>query len=167
MAKSPGQVVNSHIFRAAIVKVVCKRPTDRFLEGSTDEVGYRSGVFWLSGSGKSKWKHGMKICAKPVFLKSVNAKFSKKMNHTLFRLKRWVAKHKSSKYEFNRFHLAFYDRDWAPMSPEELIGRVTFIRRNDGSTLLRAGRGAHWDGEKFHLTGSGSRYWIWFQLDPI
>jgi hypothetical protein len=136
-----GQVV------ITLVKVRCDETTDDFLEGLTDEFGWRLCAFDTAGdkawSGEEVPMAGME---------NVDAGSEHTLNRELGRLGP----------EMHTAELEFWDKD--TFGPDDLLGRI-LIRRGKNGLEVTAGESATDLGEGcFRLMGEQGDYTVWLDI---
>ena len=132
-----------------LVRVDCEEVTDDFLEGLTDEFGWK--CFARDASGKNVLQREELPMAE---LASVAAGSEHHINRELVRLGPDV----------REAELEFWDKDM--FSPNDLLGRIQIRRTGSGDLDVAPGTSARrMDDGSFHLTGEGGDYRIWLSFD--
>ena len=132
-----------------LLKVSCKEVTDDFLEGITDEVGFK--ILASDAAGERILRLG-ELPMKE--LESVAAGHSYEVNRVLARLGP----------EWTLAELEFWDKD--TFSRDDLLGHVDIRRDGKGGVTVTAGVTARdMGGGAFHLTGENGDYTIWLSFE--
>jgi hypothetical protein len=131
-----------------LVKVRCDETTDDFLEGLTDEFGWRLSAFDTAGdkawSGEEVPMPGME---------SVDAGSEHTLNRELGRLGP----------EMQTAELEFWDKD--TFGPDDLLGRILIRRGKEGGVVVTAGESAtDLGGGAFRLLGEQGDYTVWVDI---
>jgi hypothetical protein len=131
-----------------LVRVVCDEVTDDFLEGVTDEFGWRLTASGATGEG-SLFREEIPMAG----MENVAAGSEHELNRELWRLGP----------EWTSARLEFWDKD--TFSRDDLLGRIEITRDGRGTVTVRAGESARVaeDGS-FHLTGEGGDYKVWLSF---
>jgi hypothetical protein len=132
-----------------LVRVACEEVTDDFLEGITDEVGWKLRAHDASG----KQVLALKQLPMPE-LACVAAGSTHELNREILRLGP----------ECREAELEFWDHD--TFTPNDLLGRIEISRDGEGALSVRAGKTARDLGEgAFHLTGEHGDYRVWLRFE--
>lgn len=131
-----------------LLRVVCDEVTDDFLEGLTDEVGWRLTASGAPGEG-SLFREEIPMAG----LESVAAGSKHELNRELWRLgPEWL-----------EAKLEFWDKD--SFSRDDLLGRIEITRDGKGSLTLAPGDTTEDLGDgAYHLTGEGGDYKVWLSF---
>jgi hypothetical protein len=134
-----------------LLRVACEEVTDDFLEGITDEFGWKC---------IARDAHGNTILQREELpmaeLADVAAGSKHEINRELLRLGPQV----------REAHLEFWDKDM--FSPNDLLGRLEIRRDGAGRVDVTPGQSARFleDGS-YHLTGEGGDYRIWLSFEEV
>jgi hypothetical protein len=132
-----------------LLRVACEEVTDDFLEGITDEVGWKLKA--KDASGKQKLK--LKELPMPE-LASVASGSEHTVNREIVRLGP----------EWREADLEFWDHD--TFTPNDLLGRIEIRRDGEGALSVRPGKTARDLGDgQFHLTGEHGDYRVWLRFE--
>ena len=130
-----------------LLKVRCDETTDDFLEGLTDEFGWRLRAF--DESGDRFWS-SEEIPMRG--LEKVDAGSEHDVNRELGRIGP----------DMHTAELEFWDKD--TFGADDLLGRI-LIRRGREGVVVTAGQSAQdLGGGAFRLTGEQGDYTVWLQL---
>ena len=130
-----------------LLKVRCDETTDDFLEGLTDEFGWRLSAF--DNAGDKAWS-GEEIPMRGM--ESVEAGSEHTLNRELGRLGP----------DTGTAELEFWDKD--TFGSDDLLGRILIRRGNDGFDV-RAGQSAtDLGGGCFRLLGEQGDYTVWLEF---
>ena len=130
-----------------LLKVRCDETTDDFLEGLTDEFGWRLCAFDMAGD--KAWS-GEEVPMKGM--ESVDAGSEHTLNRELGRLGP----------EMQTAELEFWDKD--TFGPDDLLGRI-LIRRGSDTIEVTAGESATDLGDGcFRLLGEQGDYTVWLDI---
>jgi hypothetical protein len=131
-----------------LVKVRCDEVTDDFLEGLTDEFGWRLTVYDAVGKPQTTEEIPM------AGMEAVAAGSEHTLNRELGTVP--VSCHEA--------WLEFWDQD--TFSEDDLLGRIEIYRDGDGKLLVSPGLYTvlHDDGS-FNMTGHMGDYTLWLQFD--
>jgi hypothetical protein len=140
-----------------ISKVRAAQVTDNFLNGSEDE--FRCIV--SAGVGINYVELG-KIDFGDIRANEEGYTFSDK-NITID----WESNHPYGAVDIVK--LKFIDTEPINIDTYDIIGSLNVLKNEGNLISIKAGESAEGpDGEnKFHLTGSGGRYWIWIRTEEI
>ena len=131
-----------------LLRVRCDEVTDDFLEGLTDEFGWRLTVYDMDGKPRTTEEIPM------TGMESVAAG----TEHTLNRELGTVP---STSHEA---WLEFWDQD--TFSEDDLLGRIEIRRDADGRLIVSPSLHANLlDDGSFNLTGHMGDYTLWLQFD--
>lgn len=132
-------------------RVVCEEVTDDFLEGLTDEFGWKLNARDASG------ERGLKLQELPMpEMASVAAGSDHTLDRELLRLGP----------EWREAQLEFWDKD--TFSADDLLGRIEIRRDGEGGLQVVAGTTARDLGSgAFHLTGEQGDYTVWLEFEEV
>jgi len=131
-----------------LARVRCDEVTDDFLEGLTDEFGWRLTVYDASGASKVTEQLPMDD------MEEVGAGTEHTLNRELCRIGPDCA----------RAHLEFWDLD--TFSDDDLLGRIEIARDENGDYTVTPGPYTKaLEGGAFHLTGHMGDYTIWLEFE--
>ena len=130
-----------------LLRVRCDETTDDFLEGLTDEFGWRLSAFDMAGD--KAWSAEEIPMAG---LETVEAGSEHTVNRELGRLGP----------DMHTAELEFWDKD--TFSSDDLLGRI-LIRRGKDGLVVNAGESAtDMGGGCFRLTGEQGDYTVWLDI---
>jgi len=131
-----------------LLRVVCDEVTDDFLEGLTDEFGWR-----ITATGAPGETPLFREEIPMAGMESVAAGSKHELNRELWRLGP----------EWQEARLEFWDKD--TFSRDDMLGRIEITRDGKGSFTVQAGESAEDVGEgAFRLTGEGGDYKVWISF---
>ena len=131
-----------------LLRVRCDETTDDFLEGLTDEFGWRLCAF--DTAGDKAWA-GEEI---PMAgMESVEAGSEHTLNRELGRLGP----------DMQTAELEFWDKD--TFGADDLLGRILIRRGKDGAVTVAPGQSAFdLGGNSYRLTGERGDYTVWIEI---
>ena len=130
-----------------LLRVRCDETTDDFLEGLTDEFGWRLCAFDMAGD-KAWAAEEIPMAG----MESVEAGSEHTVNRELGRLSP----------DTQTAELEFWDKD--TFSSDDLLGRI-LIRRSEGGLVVTAGESAtDLGGGAFRLSGEQGNYTVWLDI---
>jgi hypothetical protein len=134
-----------------LLRVHCDEVTDDFLEGMTDEVGWKLKA--KDGDGKQV----LKVKELPMAeLSSVARGSDHEVNRELVRLS----------HEWREAELEFWDHDI--FTPNDLLGRLHITRDGAGQFTVKAGKTAEDLGDgQYHMTGQDGDYRFWVKFEEL
>jgi hypothetical protein len=134
-----------------LLRVACDEVTDDFLEGLTDEFGWK--CIARDASGNTVLQREELPMAE---LAEVAAGSRHDINRELIRLGPQV----------REAHLEFWDKDM--FSPNDLLGRLEIRRNGSGELAVTPVASARtMDDGSFHLTGEGGDYRVWIHFEEV
>jgi hypothetical protein len=130
-----------------LLKVRCAETTDDFLEGVTDEFGWRLRGF--DSAGDKAWAAEEIPMAG---MESVEAGSEHELNRELGRLGP----------ETHSAELEFWDKD--TFSADDLLGRILIRRAASGLEVTAGDSATDLGGGAFRLTGEQGDYTVWLEV---
>ena len=132
-----------------LLRVECEEVTDDFLEGLTDEFGWKCVARDESGETVLE-----RVELPMAELAEVAAGSEHHLNKELVRLGPQV----------READLEFWDKD--SFSPDDLLGRLEIRRNGSGELDVQPGESAYvLEDGSFHLTGEGGDYRVWLTFE--
>ena len=134
-----------------LLRVHCDEVTDDFLEGMSDEVG------WKLKAKDAAGKQLLNVKQMPM------AELASMVRGTDYTVNREIVRLSN---EWREAELEFWDHDI--FTPNDLLGRLHIKRDGGGTFTVTAGKTAEdLGGGQYHMTGEDSDYRFWLQFEEV